>query len=101
MAKKVLRLTESDLHKIIKETVISIINESDDFISHGYKGETNYGGKEIQISDSGDAVRFRDNYGGNPSTPTDWIEIEFDEDGIAYAKTENGYEILGNYMRHQ
>ena len=31
MSKKLIRLTESDLHKIVKESVQRILNESDDF----------------------------------------------------------------------
>lgn len=56
------------------------------------------GGKEVQISDRGDAVRFRDNH-GTPGEVTDWLEIQFDEDGVAYVETEWGTERLDEYMR--
>jgi len=49
----------------------------------------------VEISNSGDAARFR-YYGGEP---TDWMEIEFDEEGVGYVKTERGVERLCDYMR--
>ena len=46
MAKKqIIRLTEGDLHRIIKESVNRILNQNeDDFTPHGYKGTSNFGG---------------------------------------------------------
>ena len=41
--KKVIRLTESDLHAIVKETVNKILTESKEYAFHCYiKGEGNY-----------------------------------------------------------
>ena len=97
MTKKVIRLTESDLHRIIKESVNNILKEND-FEPHGYKTTSNLGGNEIQISNSGDAARIRDSYTGNI---TDWLEIEFDEEGVAYVTDEMGnQERLCDYMRY-
>ena len=97
MAKKVIRLTETDLHRIIKESVNNILKEND-FEPHGYKTTSNLGGNEIQISNSGDAARIRDSYTGNI---TDWLEIEFDEEGVAYVTDEMGnQERLCDYMRY-
>lgn len=97
MAKKLIRLTESDLHRIIKESVNNILKEND-FEPHGYKTTSNLGGNEIQISNSGDAARIRDSYTGNI---TDWLEIEFDEEGVAYVTDEMGnQERLCDYMRY-
>ena len=97
MTKKVIRLTESDLHRIIKESVNNILKEND-FEPHGYKTTSNLGGNEIQISNSGDAARIRNSYTGNI---TDWLEIEFDEEGVAYVTDEMGnQERLCDYMRY-
>ena len=97
MSKKLIRLTESDLHRIIKESVNNILKEND-FEPHGYKTTSNLGGNEIQISNSGDAARIRDSYTGNI---TDWLEIEFDEEGVAYVTDEMGnQERLCDYMRY-
>ena len=97
MTKKVIRLTETDLHRIIKESVNNILKEND-FEPHGYKTTSNLGGNEIQISNSGDAARIRDSYTGNK---TDWLEIEFDEEGVAYVTDEMGnQERLCDYMRY-
>ncbi len=98
MAKKLVRLTESDLHKIIKESVNRILKENDDFQPHGYKVTSNWGGNEIQIDDRGDAARLRDSHTGQV---TDWMEIQFDEEGVAYVIDENGNEErLCDYMRY-
>ena len=97
MSKKLIKLTESDLHRIIKESVNNILKEND-FEPHGYKTTSNLGGNEIQISNSGDAARIRDSYTGNI---TDWLEIEFDEEGVAYVTDEMGnQERLCDYMRY-
>lgn len=90
-----IRLSEQDLHRVIKESVKRVLREQEDFEPHGFRTASNLGGHEIQISPSGDAARFRF-YGGEP---TDWMEIEFDEDGEAYVDTERGRELLSNYMR--
>ena len=96
MKRKPIRLTESALHKIVKESVVRILRESDDFTPSGYRGVSNLGGHEVQISPSGDAARFKF-FGGEP---TDWLEIQFDENGVAYVETERGTERLDQYMRY-
>lgn len=98
MDKNVVKLNESDLRAIVAESVKRILKENDEFIPSGYKTDSNWGGKEVQISDSGDSARFRDNH-GMPGQPTDWMEIQFDENGVAYVETENGTERLDEYMR--
>lgn len=90
-----IKLSEQDLHRVIKESVKRILREQEDFEPHGYKTTSNFGGHEIQISPDGDGARFRF-YGGEP---TDWLPIEFDEDGAAYVDTERGRELLSDYMR--
>lgn len=102
--KRTIRLTEGDLHRVIKESVKRILKESEEeFTPHGYFVDSNLGGKEVQISDSGDAARFRRNY-GQPEEATDWLEIQYHpdrEDFGAYCKTPWGDEQLSNYMRYQ
>lgn len=77
------------------------LRENDDFTSHGYFTTSNYGGYEVEISNSGDAARFRQNFGDGPGEVTDWCEIQYDENGNAYCDTPFGVQELGNYMRHQ
>lgn len=96
MKKNVIRINEAQLKKIVAESVKKVLRESEDFIPQGYKAMSNFGGSEIQISKSGDAARFR-YYSGEP---TEWMEIEFDEDGVAYVETPNGKELLADYMRY-
>ena len=106
-------MKKSTLKNIINETVMNILKESigdvlqgcseegelsegDEFVTHGVADGTNLGGSEVQISDSGDAARFRHNGG----EPTDWYEIQFDEDGVAYVDCGDGnVERLDRYMR--
>lgn len=99
MKKQLIRLTESDLYRIIKESVNIILKENeDDFTPHGYRGITNNGGYEMQISDKGDTARLRDSV---TNDITDWMEIEFDEEGVAYVTTPDGeQERLCDYMRY-
>lgn len=99
MAKKnTIRLTENELKNIISESVRNILKENDGFQAHGYKGTSNTGGLEMQISNSGDAARLRNSVTNQVS---DWLEIQFDEDGVAYVIDENGNEErLCDYMRY-
>lgn len=95
---KKIRITEGALRRIVKESVKKVLMENDDFKPHGYKGTSNWGGYEMQISDSGDAARLRDSHTGKVS---DWLEIQFDEDGVAYVIDEDGTEErLCDYMRY-
>ena len=97
MAKKTIKLTESDIRHLVEQTLKEFINDSDDeFVGQGYKTTSNMGGKEIQIADSGDGARIKDESG----RITDWMEIEFDEEGVAYVTTPDGeQERLCDYMR--
>lgn len=89
-------MTEQDLRRIVKESVTRILRESDDFTPSGYRTASNLGGHEVQIHPSGDSARFKF-FGGEP---TDWLEIKFDKDGVAYVETERGVERLDQYMRY-
>ena len=95
--KQIVKLTESDLHKVIKESVKKILQEND-FTPHGYKATSAFGGYEVQLDDRGENARLRNSYDG---TITDWLEIQFDENGVAYVIDENGEEErLCDYMRY-
>lgn len=92
------KLTESQLTKIIQKSVKKILKENEDFTPHGYKGTSNWGGYEMQISNNGDEARIRDSHTGEVS---DWLEIQFDEEGVAYVIDANGQEErLCDYMRY-
>ena len=68
----------------------------DDFQPNGYKAMNNYGGNEIQVNKGGDSARIKFQDG----EVTDWLEIEFDEEGVAYVTTPHGeQEKLSDYMR--
>jgi len=70
-------------------------SSNDEFKPDGFRTVSNGGGYEIEISNFGDSARFRF-YGGEP---TDWLEIEYDEDGEAYVETERGREMLSDYTK--
>lgn len=103
--KRKFNMTESQLNNLIKECITEVLaestnkqlKESDEFKPTGYRTVSNLGGHEVQINPSGDSARFKF-YGGEP---TDWLEIEFDENGAAYVETERGRELLADYMRYQ
>lgn len=96
-------MKESQFRKLVKECFMEAmkerkqLKESDEFKPTGYRTVSNLGGHEVQIHPSGDLARFKF-YGGQP---TDWMEIEFDENGAAYVETERGKELLADYMRYQ
>lgn len=93
-----IKLTESKLKQIVAESVKKVLRESDEFKPHGYKGTSNWGGNEIQLSDRGDEARIRDSHTGKISN---WMEIQFDENGVAYVTDENGdKERLCDYLRY-
>lgn len=93
-------LEENKIRRFISEAIRGALLENDEFKPHGYQTKSNWGGTEVQISNNGDSARFRDNYGDGPGQPTDWLEIQFDEDGVAYVETPNGVERLDMYMRY-
>ncbi|MDE7350247.1 MAG: hypothetical protein K2N25_04215 [Muribaculaceae bacterium] len=94
--KKVIRLTESDLHKIVRKTVNRLLRENDDFISHAFKPTSNHDGNGLQVSNDGSMVRLQFPNG----EITDWLEVNFDENGVGYVTTPDGEEErLDEYMR--
>jgi hypothetical protein len=92
------KLTESKLKQIVAESVKKVLMESVDFKPHGHKATSAFGGYEMQIDDRGEMARLRNSYTGKVS---EWLEIQFDENGVAYVIDENGdEERLCDYMRY-
>lgn len=95
-----LKIDESQLRKMVSKIIKESLEElggEDDFQPNGYKGMNNYGGNEIQVNRNGDSARIRFQDG----EVTDWLEIEFDEEGVAYVTTPHGeQEKLSDYMRY-
>jgi hypothetical protein len=101
---------DESIHRVIKESVKKILKEdkfpiadsdddlNGDFKPHGYKTTSNSGGQEIQLSDYGDAARIKDE-SGNVGP---WLEIDFDEDGVAYVENPDTGEQtrLDEFMRY-
>lgn len=95
--KQRIRLTEGQLNRIIKESVKRVLKEND-FEAHGYRGTSNFGGLEMQLDDRGEMARLRNSVTGEV---TDWLEIQFDSEGIPYVIDDNGdQERLCDYMRY-
>ena len=108
-------LNENSIRAIVAEALKQVLSqrlneEMDDFKPHGYCCDSNWGGKEIEISDSGDAARIRTNYGAGPSKPSEWCEIQYDfqdedgndmDDGRPYILVNGEKEYLDNYMRYR
>ena len=80
MKKNIVKLNENTLKQIVAESVKKVLKEMDEFTPNGYRGLNNYGGNEIQISKNGDSARLKFQDG----EITDWLEIEFDEEGVAW-----------------
>ena len=97
MKKNIVKLNENTLKQIVAESVKKVLKEMDEFTPNGYRGLNNYGGNEIQISKNGDSARLKFQDG----EITDWLEIEFDEEGVAYVTTPYGeQEKLSDYMKY-
>ena len=108
-------LNENSIRAIVAEALKQVLSqrlneEMDEFKPHGYCCDSNWGGKEIEISDSGDAARIRTNYGDGPSKPSEWCEIQYDfqdedgndmDDGRPYILVNGEKEYLDNYMRYR
>ena len=77
----------------------NMMNENE-FTPHGYSSDSNFGGKEIQLSDDGEMARLRTNYGDGPSKPTRWLKIYFNNDGVAYVMFKGRRLRLDQFMRY-
>lgn len=69
------------------------------FIAHGYSC-LGLGGWEIQISNDGSSARIRSTTCGIIDEPTEWAEIEYDDEDNAFICTKYGKEYLNQYMRY-
>lgn len=98
--KNVVKISENTLRQIVAESVKKALSEiAEAFIPMGYTYDRKFGGRELQISRNEDMVRFRTNDGnGNIGEPTEWLKIDYDKNGDAYADTSNGREFLKNYV---
>lgn len=98
--KNVVKISENTLRQIVAESVKKVLSEiAEVFIPMGYTYDRKFGGRELQISRNEDMVRFRTNDGnGNIGEPTEWLKIDYDKNGDAYADTSNGREFLKNYV---
>jgi hypothetical protein len=72
-------------------------DEVEEFIPHGTYTVSNSGGYEIMLSDSNDAAKVRDAFGSENPQVSDWLEIEYDEDGDPVIDP-NGYNIPLNMV---
>ena len=98
--KNVVKISENTLRQIVAESVKKVLSEiAEVFIPMGYTYDRKFGGRELQISRNEDMVRVRTNDGnGNIGEPTEWLKIDYDKNGDAYADTSNGREFLKNYV---
>lgn len=53
------------------------LNPDDDFVANSSYTVSNAGGYEVMVSDSGDAAKVRDAFGGENPETSDWLEIEY------------------------
>ena len=86
MAKQIIKLTESDLHKIVKESVNKILNEVGDTIN-GYN-------KLIKLGN-----RYRDKYGRTTKPEIDNYRINRGKEAVKN-KTELGKSIIDFHRRN-
>jgi hypothetical protein len=72
-------------------------DEAEEFIPHGTYTVSNHGGFEIMLSDDGDAAKVRDAFGSDNPKVSDWLEIQYDENGDPVIDP-NGYNIPLNMV---
>jgi hypothetical protein len=73
-------------------------NKKDIFVKNSKSELELFNGCKVYARSSGENARLRDSHTGKV---TDWLEIEFDEDGVAYVTDESGnQERLCDYMRY-
>ncbi len=71
-----------------------------EFVAHAYLGMSNSHGYEIQVNDSGDAVRVRDTHSNDI---TEWLELTEDdtEDGAMFnCPWDNNDYRIGEFMKY-
>jgi hypothetical protein len=89
------KLSENEM--AIENMLNSDEDEIEEFIPQGTYTVSNSGGYEIMLSDSGDAAKVRDAFGSNNPRVSDWLEIEYDENGEPVIDP-NGYNIPLNMV---
>ena len=77
----------------------SMVNE-EEFTPHGYSSISNWGGHEIQLSDTGEMARIRTVGGAEPSKPTRWLKIYFTNEGVAYIMFKGRRVRLDQFMKY-
>lgn len=94
-------ITESQLRRIVKESVKKVMNEKygDDFNPQASKAITNSGGYEMEVSPDGERARFREAWGNENPKVSRWVKIRFTSDGRAYVMLNGRRESLEDYMR--
>ena len=100
MKKQVIRLTESDLHKIIEESVYQVLNENDN-LNEGFKDNLKKGAKIGAIAGlmglgAYDYMSTHKNYSNNDYT--DDVEIENTYNRQGYTDDEQYFDDLTNYL---
>lgn len=90
MSKRIIRLTESDLHRIVKESVNRILKESD-YVSSGYAdkdGEIYRNPKNGHVK----RVKIGSKYENKPNKVGDYVSSGYaDKDGRIFRNPKNGH----------
>ena len=92
MAKKLIKLTESDLHRIIKESVNRILKETRlDYDEYNFSGRHTINNDNSYVDDDGylDNPNEKPYFGGDKNLENEYSWYYFDKDGV----TPN---VLGN-----
>lgn len=70
---------------------------NDEFKPQGYLTLSNMGDIEIEVNETGEAVRFR-MYNGNVSA---WQELKFDKSGDVYFMAYSNRYYLNQFMKYE
>ena len=103
MKKQVIRLTESDLHNIIKESVYQVLNESEN-LNEDFKDNLKKGAKIGAIAGlmglgAYDYMSTHKNYSNNDYTDDTEIENTYNRQG--YTDDEQYFDDLTNYLNEE
>jgi len=88
---KIIRLTESDLHRIVKESVNRILKEKDDYVSSGYgdkDGEIYHNPKNGHVK----RIKKTPIWKNRPNKIGDYVSSGYgDKDGEIFHNPKNGH----------